>query len=217
MTILFEMNINALTVLTTSPHELIGEEQGESETFFEMIQNLLAPYYKLKSFTTFLMAVSLIIYITLVVRYPPFLKIPTFALESLVLLPEHLKHFEFYRLFTAPFVYQDITSLVLGVLLLWCLGSFTEDTVGWKMFGVMTGLSGLVGFANSFTMPVFLLGSNFSILIMRWADPALPILYRKVMLIIYLIVIVIFVLMFVNYKKEEEFNFYSSALYVSLA
>lgn len=52
-----------------------------------MIQNLLAPYYKLKSFTTFLMAVSLIVYITLVVGYPPFLKIPTFALESLVLLP----------------------------------------------------------------------------------------------------------------------------------
>lgn len=179
-----------------------------------MIQNLLAPYYQLKSFTTFLMAVSIIIYITLVVSYPPFLKIPTFALESLVLLPEHLKHFEFYRLFTAPFVYQDITSLVLGVLLLWCLGSFTEETVGWKMFGVMTGLSGLVGYSNSFTMPVFLLGSNFSILIIRWADPTLPILYRKVMLVVYLIVAIIFILMFVNYKKEEEYNFYSSALYV---
>lgn len=179
-----------------------------------MIQNLLAPYYKLKSFTTFLIAASIIVFITLVVPYPPFLKIPTFALESLILLPEHLKHFEFYRLFTSPFVFQDITSLVLGVLLLWCLGSFTEDTIGWKMFSVMTGLSGLVGFSNSFTMPVFLLGSNFSILIMRWADPTLPILYRKVMLIIYLIVVFIFVLMFINYKKEEQYNFYASALYV---
>lgn len=85
------------------------------------------------------------------------------------------------------------------------------------MFGVITGLSGLVGFANSFTMPVFLLGSNFSILIIRWADPTLPILYRKVMLIVYFIVIIIFILMFVNYKKEEEYNFYSSALYVPLS
>ena len=45
-----------------------------------MISNLLAPYYKLKSFTSVLMAISVIIYITLVVPYPPFLKIPTFAL-----------------------------------------------------------------------------------------------------------------------------------------
>ena len=112
-------------------------------------------------------------------------------------------------------MYQDITSLVLGVLLLWCLGSFTEDTMGWKIFTALTGLSGLVGYANSFTLPVFLLGCNFSILIMKWADPNLPILYSKVMFIIYIIVIVIFVLMFVNYKREEEYNFYMSAIYVT--
>lgn len=80
-------NINAFTVLITSPHELIGDEHVPNETFFEMIQNLLAPYYKLKSFTTFLIAASIIVYISLVVPYPPFLKIPTFALESLILLP----------------------------------------------------------------------------------------------------------------------------------
>lgn len=180
----------------------------------EMITNLLAPYYKLKSLTTLLIFVSVIVYITLVVPYPPFLKIPTFALESLVLLPEHLKHFEFYRLFTAPFIYQDITSLVLGMLLLWCLGSFTEETMGWKMFTVFTGLSGLVGCSNSYTFPVFLFGCNFSLQIMKWSDPTNPILYRKVMLIVYVISIIIFLLLFVNYKKEEQYNFYSSALYV---
>jgi hypothetical protein len=58
-----------------------------------MITNLLAPYYKFKSLTTVLISISIIVYVTLVVPYPPFLKIPTFALESLVLLPEHLKHF----------------------------------------------------------------------------------------------------------------------------
>ncbi len=118
-------NINAWTVLVSSPHELLGEDHEQSETFIEMITNLLAPYYKFKSLTTLLIAISVVVYITLVVHYPPFLKIPTFALESLVLLPEHLRHYEFYRLFTAPFIYQDITSLVLGILLLWCLGSFT--------------------------------------------------------------------------------------------
>jgi hypothetical protein len=45
-----------------------------------MITNLLAPYYKFKSLTTVLMCISVIIYIALVVPYPPFLKIPTFAL-----------------------------------------------------------------------------------------------------------------------------------------
>jgi membrane associated rhomboid family serine protease len=207
-------NINAWTVLTHPPHELIGDENQAGESFFEMIKNLLAPYYKLKSLTTLLICISIIVYITLVIPYPPFLKIPTFALEPLVLLPEHLKHFEFYRVFTAPFVYQDITSIVLGVLLLWCLGSFTEDTLGWKMFSALTGLGGLVGASNSFTMPIFLLGCNFALLIMKWADPSLPILYRKVMLIIYLIAIIIFVILFVNYKREEEYNFYTSALYV---
>ena len=58
-----------------------------------MIQNLLAPYYKLKSFTTFLMVVSLIIYIILVIPYPPFIRIPIFALSELVLNPQQLTHF----------------------------------------------------------------------------------------------------------------------------
>jgi predicted membrane chloride channel (bestrophin family) len=87
--------------------------------------------------------------------------------------------------------------------------------MGWKMFTVFTGLSGLVGCANSFTLPVFLFGCNFSLLIMKWSDPMLPILYRKIMFIVYAISIVIFLLLFVNYRKEEQYNFYSSALYVS--
>ena len=100
------------------------------------------------------------------------------------------------------------------MLLLWCLGSFTEETMGWKMFTVFTGLSGLVGCSNSYTFPVFLFGCNFSLHIMKWSDPTNPILYRKVMLIVYVISIIIFLLLFVNYKKEEQYNFYSSALYV---
>lgn len=84
------------------------------------------------------------------------------------------------------------------------------------MFTVFTGLSGLVGCSNSFTLPVFLFGCNFSLLFVKWADPSLPILYRKVMFIVYLIAIVIFLLLFINYKREEQYNFYSSALFVYL-
>lgn len=179
-----------------------------------MIQNLLAPYYKVKSLTTVLILISVIVYVALVFSYPPYLKIPTFALENIILLPQHLKHFEFYRLFTAPFVYQDITALVLGILLLWCLGSYTEEAVGWRMFTILTGLSGLAGCSNSFTLPIFLFGSNFSLLIIKWADPTLPILFRKVMFVVYMISILIFFLLFVSYSREEQYNFYSSALFV---
>ena len=84
------------------------------------------------------------------------------------------------------------------------------------MFIALTGLSGLVGHANNFTLPVFLLGCNFSVQIMKWADPNLPVLYRKVMLVVYFIALLIFLLLFVNYKREEEFNFYTSALYVKI-
>ena len=207
-------NINVWTVLTNSPQQLSGEEHAPNETFFEMIQNLLAPYYKLKSFTTLLMALSLLIYIILVIPYPPFIRIPTFALSDIVLTPQYLKQFEFYRLFTAPFVYQDITALVIGILLLWCFGSFTEEAIGWKMFAILTNLSGLIGYSDSFTLPVFLIGSNFSIMIMKWADPGSPPLYRKFMLVVYLVLVVIFILMFITYNKYQKYNFYISALYV---
>ena len=82
------------------------------------------------------------------------------------------------------------------------------------MFSLLTGLSGLIGYADSFTFPIFLLGSNFSIMIMKWADPNSPILYRKVMLVVYLILILIFILMFINYNTFQRFNFYTSAIFV---
>lgn len=51
---------------------------------------------------------------------------------------------------------------------------------------------------------------------MKWADPTLPILYRKVMFIVYIITIVIFLLLFLNYKREEQYNFYSAGLFVNI-
>ena len=84
------------------------------------------------------------------------------------------------------------------------------------MFVVLTGLSGLIGYADSFTFPVFLVGSNFSIMVMKWVDPSSPILFRKVMLVVYIILVAIFVLMFINYNKYQKYNFYTSTLFVLL-
>lgn len=90
-----------------------------------MLKNILAPYYKFKSITTVLMCINAILYITLVCRFPPFLSIPSFALQPLQLMPEHLRHFEFYRMLTAPFVYKDLSTLLLYTVLVWSLGSYT--------------------------------------------------------------------------------------------
>ena len=82
------------------------------------------------------------------------------------------------------------------------------------MFAILTNLSGLIGYSDSFTFPVFLIGSNFSIIIMKWTDPNSPPLYRKFMLVVYLILVLIFILMFIRYNKYQKYNFYISALYV---
>ena len=91
-----------------------------------MIKMTVAPYYKVKSLTTIIIAITIIIYITLAVSYPPFLRVPIFAAQPLLLQPENLKHFEFYRLFTSLFVFQDLKTLVIGCLVIWTFGSYTE-------------------------------------------------------------------------------------------
>jgi hypothetical protein len=52
-----------------------------------MITTMIAPYYKLKSLTTVIVFLPIVIYITLVLPYPPFLIIPAFASEPLQLSP----------------------------------------------------------------------------------------------------------------------------------
>jgi hypothetical protein len=58
-----------------------------------MITSMLAPYYQFKSLTTVIVFLPIVIYITLVIPYPPFLRIPAFASESLQLRPENLQHY----------------------------------------------------------------------------------------------------------------------------
>lgn len=79
-------NINPWTLLTTSPFKLYNRPDG-IESFWDMIIGVLAPYYRIKSLTTVIVFVPIAIYITLVVRYPPFLNIPSFASEPLQLRP----------------------------------------------------------------------------------------------------------------------------------
>ena len=180
-----------------------------------MITGIIAPYHKLHSLTTILLCIPLIIYITLVINQPPFLEISSFTSEALILTPENLKHFQFYRLFTAPFVYQDVTSLSIGLIMIWSLGSYIQYILGWKMCYLLTGLSGLIGYSNKFTLPFLLLGSNFSLLIIRWADPNSSLFYRKITLLIYLVFAGTFLILFINYPDSVRYNFYSSSLFVN--
>jgi hypothetical protein len=68
-------HINPWTVLTMSPFKIYGRPES-MESFKEMITNMVAPYYHVKSLTTVLVFLPIVIYITLVVHYPPFLKVP---------------------------------------------------------------------------------------------------------------------------------------------
>lgn len=180
-----------------------------------MLKSFLAPYYKVKSLTTVLLCIIVIVYIVLACRFPPFLRIPTFQLQPLILRPEHLKHFEFYRIITAQFVFQDITSLVIGLAFIWSLGSWAEHILGWKMFITFTSLSGLVGYSNSWTIPTFLIGCFFAFFLMWWPDPQTPIMYRKIALISFFIITLVYFLIFLSYEHNLKFSIYSSSIYVS--
>lgn len=87
--------------------------------------------------------------------------------------------------------------------------------LGWKLFISLSSLSGLIGFSNSLSLPTFLLGCNFAIAIMRWPDPNSPILYRKIMLVIYVVIGIVYVLLFFNYDINEKWNIYASTLAVN--
>jgi membrane associated rhomboid family serine protease len=180
-----------------------------------MLKNFLAPYYKVKSLTTVLLFIIVIVYITLACRFPPFLRIPTFQLEPLILRPEHLKHFEFYRIITAQFVFQDITSLLIGMAFIWSLGSWAEHMLGWKMLITFTSLSGLVGYSNSWTIPTFLIGCFFAFFLMWWPDPQTPIMYRKITLISFFIISLVYFLIFLSYEHNLKLSIYSASIYVN--
>lgn len=206
-------DISVFTILTTSPFDLF-EREDEKESFVEVIKHTIAPYYKFKSLTTILITIMIIIYITLVFMYPPFLRIPTFAAQPLELHPENLQHFEFYRLFTSLFVFQDLSTLIVGCIIVWSFGSYTEEFLGYRMALVFSGLIGLIGSTYYLTLPCFLMGCNFAYALLSWPDPNMANMHKKMLLVIYIIIALIYFFVFFNLDQQKKMSSYYATIYV---
>jgi len=133
-----------------------------------MIKNLLASRYRFLSVTTILIFLPIVLYIVLGIVNASFLRLPYFAVDSIVLNPFRLQQFEFHRLWTAPFVFMDLNETLFNSLMVWIIGSQVEDIYGWKTLVVFVGLPGLVGSACGITF--VLIGLLFAHLIVDWAD-----------------------------------------------
>jgi hypothetical protein len=97
---------------------------------------------------------------------------------------------------------------------IWSLGSWAEYILGWKMFITFTSLSGLVGYSNSWTIPTFLIGCFFAFFLMWWPDPQTPIMYRKITLISFFIITLVYFLIFLSYEHNLKLSIYSASIYV---
>ena len=82
------------------------------------------------------------------------------------------------------------------------------------MLIIFCGFYGLIGYSYYLTLPCFLVGCNFAYALMMWSDPSNPILYRKITLVLYSIIGLIYFLFFINMKKEEKYSSYISTVYV---
>lgn len=82
------------------------------------------------------------------------------------------------------------------------------------MIITFSSFSGLVGFASSFTIPAFLVGCCFAFFLIWWPDPQNPIMYRKIMLISFFIILLVYVLIFLSYEHNLKMSIYSATLYV---
>lgn len=84
------------------------------------------------------------------------------------------------------------------------------------MLIIFCGFYGLIGFNYYLTLSCFLVGCNFAYALMMWSDPSNPILYRKITLVLYSIIGLIYFLFFINMNKEEKYSSYISTIYVLL-
>ena len=84
------------------------------------------------------------------------------------------------------------------------------------MFITFTSLSGLVGYSNSWTIPTFLIGCFFAFFLMWWPDPQTPIMYRKITLISFFIITLVYFLIFLSYEHNLKLSIYSASIYVIL-
>lgn len=102
----------------------------------------------------------------------------------------------------------------MGIVIIWSIGSWAEYIMGWKMIITFTSFSGLVGYTNSFTIPSFLVGCFFSFFLIWWPDPQNPIMYRKIMLISFFIIGLVYILIFLSYEHDLKMSIYSATTYV---
>lgn len=84
------------------------------------------------------------------------------------------------------------------------------------MIITFTSFSGLVGYSNSFTIPSFLIGCFFAFFLIWWPDPQNPIMYRKIMLISFFIISLVYILIFLSYEHNLKMSIYSATSYVTL-
>lgn len=84
------------------------------------------------------------------------------------------------------------------------------------MLIVFTGFQGLIGYSYELSLACFLVGCNFSYILMSWADREHPMIYRKITLVLYLIVGLMYILFFINFSKEEKYCSYLSTIYVNI-
>lgn len=109
-------------MLCQSPFVIFGRPE-HSESFLEMIKNLLASQYRFWSVTTVLIFLPIVLYIVLGILNASFLKLPAFAVDGIILNPFRLQQFEFHRLWTAPFVFMDLNEALFNSLIAWIVGS----------------------------------------------------------------------------------------------
>jgi hypothetical protein len=83
------------------------------------------------------------------------------------------------------------------------------------MLIVFTGFPGLIGYNYSLSLPCFLVGCNFAYLLISWADREHPMIYRKITLVLYLILGLMYILFFINFSKQEKYSSYVSTIYVN--
>lgn len=84
------------------------------------------------------------------------------------------------------------------------------------MFIVFTGFFGLIGYTYYFTLPCFLIGCNFAYHLLNWPDPSIAILHRKMWLVIYLIIGLIYFFIFFNIEWKQKMSSYFSTFCVKI-
>lgn len=59
-----------------------------------------------------------------------------------------------------------------------------------------------------------MIGANFALAIMHWPDPHAQMVYRKIMLVIYLVTLLVYILIFLNNERGDRISIYSSTFMV---